>query len=283
MDDNDGELESPTLAGAGNRRILFRFSIPISALAAVVMIAGTILLVRPVRKSQVKEVVQTAQVSLPPRSDSDLRAPAPQYEKMAAPTLQTPRKEASGVAPVLPAPPAESKEKKALTKTEGAKLAAVTPPPAQLPGEPMTPAAVREPAQMREIQNQAQQNAANLQQTTNAQFRAAPATGGAVGGVVGKGGAMQDAAAPKPVEPVESFLRLDRDAQEQLPRLTLFDRSFYQWKGYWVDGKCLENPGAPVVEISRTDAEFSELAQQLQDLKGAPVVVFRLNRILVVR
>lgn len=93
--------------------------------------------------------------------------------------------------------------------------------------------------------------------------------------------ATQDAA--KSEEPVVSFLKLDREMREQLPRRTVSDRSFYQWKDYWIDGKCLENPGAPVMEISRADAEFSQIAQQLQELKGAPVVVFRLNRILIIR
>jgi hypothetical protein len=282
MDESDGDRESPTLAGAGERRILFRFSIPISALAAVVTIVGTILLVRPVWKSQVEEVVQTAQVSVPLRSDSDMRNPAPQDEKADKPAAQTPRKEFSKAASVPAAPPAESKEKKALEKAEDTKLAVVDAPPAQVSSEPAVAAGAREPAAARE-QNLAAQNMTTLQQAGNRQFGAAQATGGMVGGVRGEIRATQDSATPKTEELVASFFKLDREMQEKLPRRTVSDRSFYQWNGYWIDGKCLENPGAPVFEISGNDAEFSELAEQLQELKGSPVVVFRLNRILILR
>ena len=281
MDESDGERESPTLTEAGERRILFRFSIPISALVAVAAIVGTVLLVRPVWKSQVNEVVQTAQVSAPQRSDSDMRAPAPLAEKANAPAPQTPRKEISKVAAVPASPPAESKERKAREKTEEFSLAAVNAPPAQLPSEPMMAAGARDnPAPARE-QNLAVQNTANLQQAANTQSRSTAAVGGVVGGMTGETRAIQEAA--KTDEPMASFFKLDREMLDQLPRRTVSERSFYEWKGYWIDEKCLENPGAPVSEISRNDAEFSELMQQLQGLKGTPLVVFRLNRILILR
>jgi hypothetical protein len=283
MAESDGERESPGFTGSAKRRVLFRFSIPISVLGAVAAIVCAVLLVRPVWKHQVQEVVQTAQVSAPHRSDSELRAPAPQAELADAPAA-SPRKAASKLASAAAAPSVESKEKKSREKAEDAKVAAATAPlapPAQLPSEPMMAAGARDnPAPARE-QNVAAQNAANVQQAGHTQYRAAPATGGMAGGGIGEMRATQDAA--KSEEPVVSFLKLDREMREQLPRRTVSDRSFYQWKDYWIDGKCLENPGAPVMEISRADAEFSEIALQLQELKDAPVVVFRLNRILIIR
>jgi hypothetical protein len=278
LSEPDGIREPALHPEVSERRILFRLTFPISALAAVLIIVIGVFLLRTVWHHPV--VIQTANVIPPNRPSPETPTlvaetnPA-QPEAKGAGSADSPRK---AKAATVPPQKLERMEWKAAT----AEPPASTPAPAQAPKEePVLAAESREINRELQAQN-ASQNIAHLQRVDNAQqFRAAAAPTGVVGGVAGGIQAKSDRAVSN--EPVASFLQLDRQVRQELVQRVASGRTFYQWRGYWIDGSCLENPGAPVIWLSRQDPEFADLAPVFQELKEEPAAVFRLNRILVIR
>jgi hypothetical protein len=295
-----------------SKRLLFRISIPVSALALIV--AGVAIGMLFLRSSKTPDkIMPTAQIT-------ELRVPAP---------AQQPSREKDSKESVSPAPAKIQKPTAAKTTVSQSPAAesAKKAEPAQDALIRATPIAATAgiPAELAEldaVKTQTQQVAAAKTEFAPARSEDAVArqalqssgvVGGLPGGVVGGvvGGISPAPQAPKPQRvsmlnpaptPREAILALrktlgtnDKDGskktEERRSDFTsenrfkrIGDRSFLSTSGYWIDELCTRNADAPIVEVRAGAAEFEEILKLYPDLRVLlPVVIYWNEKILVMR
>ncbi len=277
-----------------SKKLLFRFSIPVSALALIVLGAGAgILFVRTSKITQSPPPTQTAELhdSAPagepaaaPPSVKQAEKPMPLPQKVSSP-LQAVKVKAKAPAPAV---------------TEVATTTASTRPAddliAELPSKP-------DPRMLAPARAEYAPMPAEIVSTDRA-AQAKDSQSGAVGGVVGGAvGGISGAAPPVPraatlqktlafnMAPGEPALhkvilelgtgRWDADSNRWKK---VGDRGFRFASGYWIDEQCSKNSDAPVVETKEGAPEYEEIVKLYPDLIGLrPVAIFWKGNILILR
>lgn len=295
-----------------SKRLLFRISIPVSALALIV--AGIAIGMLFLRSSKTPDkIVPTAQIT-------ELRAPAPVQQ----PALEKDSKESVSPAPVKiqkptavktrvsQSPAAESAKKAEPAQdalTRATPIAAIAGVPAEL-------------AELDAVKAQTQQVAAAKTEfapvrsgdvVARQALQSSGVVGGLPGGVVGGvvGGISPAPQAPKPQKvsmlnqtptPRDAIRELsktlganDKDGSRKAEELKsdftfgnrfkkIGDRNFLSTSGYWIDELCARNADALIVEVRAGAAEFEEILKLYPDLRVLfPVVIYWNDKILVMR
>jgi hypothetical protein len=291
-----------------SKRLLFRISIPVSALALIV--AGIAIGMLFLRSSKTPDkIVPTAQIT-------ELREPAP---------VQQPSREKDSKESVSPAPVKIQKPTTVKTRVSQSPAAesAKKAEPAQDALTRATPIAAiagvpAEPAELDAVKAQTQQVAAAKTEFAPARSgdvvaRQALQSSGVVGGLPGRvvGGISPAPQAPKlqkvsmpnltptPRDAIRELSKMlgandedgSRKAEELKSDLTsenrykrIGDRSFLSTSGYWIDELCARNADAPIVEVRAGTAEFEEILKLYPDLRVLlPVVIYWNDKILVMR
>jgi hypothetical protein len=295
-----------------SRRVLFRISIPVSALALIV--AGVAIGILFLRSSKTPDkIMPTAQIT-------ELRAPAP---------VQQPSREKDSKESVSPAPAKIQKPtavKTTVSRSPAAESAKKAEPAqdALLRATPIaaTAGVPAELAELDAVKTQTRQVAAAKTEFAPARSEDVVARqalqssgvvgglpGGVVGGVVGGISPAAQAAKPQkvsmlnltptPREAIRELSRMlgandkdgSRKAEELKSDLTsenrfkrIGDRSFLSTSGYWIDELCARNADAPIVEVRAGTTEFEEIMKLYPDLRDLrPVVIYWNDKILVMR
>jgi hypothetical protein len=305
----------PAVRQPSSSKLLFRISIPVSALALIV--AGVAVGILSLRSPK------TPMRNAPSPQITELRAPAqpqpPPQEKIrkepVSPAAAPIRKPAE-VTTTAARPPAAELTRKAEPAKESLKEPAPVATPTVVPAELAELEAGR--AQKQEVAAAktefaaARNEDAAIRPAIQARGGAAGFAGGVVGGVVG--GAVGGISPPPPQrtqrvsmvnatatprEAIESLSKLlgasDKDESGKAKMLALElksgnrsrkigDHTFVSASGYWVDELCARNTEAPIVEVRTGVTEFEEILKLYPDLRTLlPAIVYWNDKTWVLR
>jgi len=287
----------PLIRESSSRKLLFRFTIPVSALALIV--AGIALGIIFFHSSKTPVSVPAVQITQL-RAPDQLQSPTPEKEsKEKAERRSEPRPKPVTVKSIsTPSGVAEPSKKPDPSKQALAQPAppAATPTPTEIVELDAAKIQTREVSAAKSEFAAGRAEDAGLRQAPQTGAAATGFAGGAVGGVLPQSAALRTQrvsmlnAAPSPRDAIIALSKMLETAVQSETRKTkdqaadlksearsrkIGDHNFFFTSGYWIDALCAQHADAPVTEVRAGTAEFEAIVKLYPDVRSLlPAIVY---------